>query len=259
MTTIVGGKAKKAREICAFLESQRKHGQPFYEPFVGGANIVSRMKGERWASDNNPYLVAYYQAMQNDWLPPEFLSKEVYDNMRKNPLEYPPELVGYVGHGYSFGAKWFGSYSAREDNATFRKEQLKKNVKKWGEGHKNGRCSGNSAHLRARERYFKLHPLLKGVHFLSLNYWELEIPDGSMVYCDPPYADTTQAYFSTEFDSAAFWSWAEDLSERCDVYVSEYKAPPSWESVWQKEVPSTLASTSNSKKRIETLWKLKTC
>lgn len=55
----------------------------------------------------------------------------------------------------------------------------------------------------------------------SLPYDEIEIPDNSVIYCDPPYAGTKK-YKNGRFDSAAFWRWAEEMPERNTVFVSEY-------------------------------------
>lgn len=57
-------------------------------------------------------------------------------------------------------------------------------------------------------------------------------PQGSVVYMDPPYAQGTTAHHTAKgFDHTAFWLKAEALSNRCHVYVSEFKAPEGWEAV----------------------------
>ena len=55
--------------------------------------------------------------------------------------------------------------------------------------------------------------------------------DGDVVYCDPPYAGTNG--YGREFDHDAFWQWCR--TRDFPVYVSEYRAPEDFISIWCKE------------------------
>lgn len=55
--------------------------------------------------------------------------------------------------------------------------------------------------------------------------------DGDVVYCDPPYAGTNG--YGREFDHVAFWEWCR--TRDFPVYVSEYRAPEDFISIWCKE------------------------
>lgn len=55
--------------------------------------------------------------------------------------------------------------------------------------------------------------------------------DGDVVYCDPPYAGTNG--YGREFDHEAFWQWCR--TRDFPVYVSEYRAPEDFISIWCKE------------------------
>ena len=54
------------------------------------------------------------------------------------------------------------------------------------------------------------------------SYLDVELHDGDVIYCDPPYADT-QGYSKDGFNHAEFWQWVRDCPH-C-VIVSEYSAP----------------------------------
>ncbi len=74
-------------------------------------------------------------------------------------------------------------------------------------------------------------PLLQGVRLVNKSYLELQIPDNSLIYCDPPYGATTK--YKDNFDYAIFWSWCREKSkEGHTVFVSEYKAPEDLECVY---------------------------
>ena len=52
----------------------------------------------------------------------------------------------------------------------------------------------------------------------------MDIPDGAVVYCDPPYEGTDG--YEIEFDHAEFWDWCRTVASNGNkVFVSEYKAP----------------------------------
>ena len=77
------------------------------------------------------------------------------------------ELVGYVGFQLSYGAKWFGGY---------RRDSIGK----------------RNYSLEAYNNIVKDISLLKNIDFYNLTYNELIIPENSIIYCDPPYKNTTK-------------------------------------------------------------------
>ena len=62
-----------------------------------------------------------------------------------------------------------------------------------------------------------------------------------MIYCDPPYENTT-SYKTGSFDHPKFWDWCRKMSEKNLVFVSEYKAPDDFICVWEGEVKTNFAS-----------------
>jgi site-specific DNA-adenine methylase len=78
--------------------------------------------------------------------------------------------------------------------------------------------------LQQLQRLQQLQQLerLERLEFSNLDYRKIEIKENSIVYCDPPYAETAvyEVNKRSGFDSAAFLSWAE-ASEH-PVFVSEY-------------------------------------
>ncbi len=79
---------------------------------------------------------------------------------------------------------------------------------------------------------------------------------GSMVYLDPPYANTTGYGATGSFDSGQFWSIVRKVSEEHDVYVSEYTAPPDFKCVLEISTKTDLRSKNGvGEPRIERLFK----
>ena len=224
----MGSKSKHAKDLLPIILSARKPGQVYVEPFVGGANMIDKVIGERIGSDVHEYLIKTYVAITNGWTPPKDISEAEYKDIQKNKDKYPPELVGYVGFQLSYAGKWFGGY---------RRDKIGK----------------RNYSLEAYTNMMKQIPLIKGVKFYNNSFRQLVIPDNSLIYCDPPYAGTTS--YKDKFDHEDFWKWCDELVEQGHtVFVSEYNAPDGWKCVWQKQVTSSLTKETGSKTAVEKLF-----
>jgi DNA adenine methylase len=224
----MGSKNRIAKNILPIMLKNRKENQYWVEPFVGGANILDKVNYYRLASDCNPYLISFLQAVSQGWLPKEKYTEDEYYFIRDNKKLIDPAVVGYVGFALSYGGKWFGGW--RRDSAG------KRNY--VDEAYKN---------------LLKQAPKLKDVCFVCSSYENLDIPENSIIYCDPPYKNTTK--YSSDFNHDLFWKWCNDkIVEGHKVFVSEYEAPEDWQCVWQKEITSSLTKNTGSKKGVEKLF-----
>ena len=199
-----GGKFQIAKPLCAFLERMRDPGQLFVEPFLGGCNIFPRMRLPKLGSDVLPDLALLYRAVRDGWDPPEEVSEELWRELKHAE---PSALRAFAGFACSFGGKWFGGYAS---------------VRKSGQHYaRNG-----------RNRLLADRAGLQRADIHCATYDELDIPDGALVYCDPPYAGTCGYLATVDFDHGRFWAWVEALGPRAYVYVSEYSAPEGFEEAW---------------------------
>jgi DNA adenine methylase len=222
----VGGKCRIRKELATYLESVR-NGRIFVEPFVGGANITAEMSGNRIASDLCQDIVMLWSAAADGWWPPISVSEAEYKAAKNEP---PSAYRAFVGFGCSFGGKFFGGYARNK-----RGDDFVKNAR-------------NSV-LRKAKR-------LRGVSFFCCSYDSLS-PVDSLVYCDPPYANTTQGYASVKFDSKNFWLTMRKWSEQGNtVLVSEYNAPDFAREVWRKETKIEMRSKNGRERRIEKLFQV---
>jgi len=209
----VGSKNRLAKHILPTMLSARKDNQCWVEPFVGGANMIDKVDGWRVGNDTHEYLIALLQAVQDGWEPPTELSRETYYNIKNNPDSYSAELVGFAGFLCSFGGKWWGGYA-----------------------HNNSGTNYAAMGCRSLAKQF---PKLQGVELTRVDYRDMVIPPKSLIYCDPPYRDTTG--YGNTFDSVSFWEWCrERVKEGHTIFVSEYQAPSDFDIVKTIEVKSTL-------------------
>jgi len=216
-----GGKGTIAEPICEMINQWMKPGQGFLEPFVGSAWIVRNVAAKhRFASDTNPYLIAMYQALQKGWVPPTHFSEDEYKALKEEP-DTDPALAGFIGHFCSFGGMWFQGIA---------KDAKKHNYIKM-----------------AAKTVLKMAQDIWGVDFRCKSYDEWK-PKNAFIYCDPPYADTGQAYFSTQFDSEKFWDTMRKWSENNIVIISEYKAPDDFKCIAEYRVRMKLNTEMRTEK-----------
>ena len=212
---------------------ERKEGQYWVEPFVGGGNMIDKVTGNRIGGDGNHYVIKALNAIRDHSteLPKnnkEF-TEEMYHQLQRGEIDYP--FKGYVGFVASFGAKWFGG---------------------WARDKTNSRDFIAEAYRNAQ----KQSPLLQGVKLYNCSYDELPIPDNSLIYCDPPYENTTK--YKGNFSHKDFWEWCRKMGNSGHtVFVSEYNAPDDFECLWEKEIISSLTKDTGSKKGVEKLFKYK--
>ena len=230
----MGSKARHARELLAIVLADRKPEQWYVEPFVGGANMIDKVDGNRIGADFNPWVACLWRAVSDGWVPPDVVTEDEYKLFRvENEVD---ALTAYAGFTLSFGGKFFGGY--RRDVA----------------GTKGCIVNMQTQSRRSKQSLMKQSALLQGVKFYHTSYDQLEIPDNSIIYCDPPYQGTT-GYATGAFDHYKFWQWCRDrVRDGHKVFVSEYTAPDDWVSVWEKMVNNTLTKDTGSKKGVERLF-----
>lgn len=103
--------------------------------------------------------------------------------------------------------------------------------------------------LESLERLERLQSLeclgrLQSLERLEMDYRDVQLPDGCVVYCDPPYAGTDgYGLHKSAFDQEAFWNWAR----KCErlLFISEYSAPVDFVPIDEVPHRSRLSSTTN--------------
>ena len=219
-----GGKVRISKDLSLFLSNQLKENQPFVDLFCGSCNIISRIDSNRLriANDKHYYLIEMWKALQNGYNLPDSLTEEEYQYIKNNKDE-KPYLTGFVGFGCSFAGKWFGGYARNS--------------------------KGDNYCLRSKKSTLNKFENLQNVLFYNLDYQYVNMPIGSLIYCDIPYKDTTQ-YCKNEvgkFDHDEFYQWVRENSDKYDIYISEYKknVPEDFEIVWEKKSRKAIRDRNN--------------
>ena len=102
---------------------------------------------------------------------------------------------------------------------------------------------------------------LESLRLTSLSYDEIDIPDGAVVYCDPPYhACDKRLYESTAktFDHCAFYDWCVSVSKTNPIFISAYSIEDDrFEVVAEKQKMTSMSpkTTFNVTERLYTVKK----
>ena len=233
----MGSKQRLVKDILPIILNDKKDNQFYVEPFAGGMNSISEVSGYRIANDIHYYLIEMWKKLCDGWIPDK-ITKEIYDDVRKNLNKYESYFIGWVGFNCSYSGKWFGGFAGETKTkiGTIRDYQLEaiKNV---------------------NNQVYKM----KGIIFENKSYYDLDIPPNSIVYCDPPYKGTTK--YVNDFNHDNFWDWVRKINNQGHtVFISEYNAPDDFECVWKKEIKSSLSAngkSGGSKASVEKLFRLK--
>lgn len=226
----MGSKARIAKHLLPIILKDRSIDQWYVEPFVGGANMIDKVEGRRIGADSNAPLVACLDALSKKWLPMEKVSEAFFNKVKSDNSIVDPPTLGYIGTQLTFGAMWFSGYRKDKQGDRNYSDEAFRHVKKQA-------------------------PKLYGVTFKNCPYWCLEIPPDSIVYCDPPYANTAKYKAVGEFNHGTFWQWCRDkVKEGHKVFISEYTAPDDFKCIWSKELNVSFAKNGEHKKAIERLF-----
>ena len=236
----MGSKNRIAKYLLPFLTKYLTLDRWYVEPFAGGMNIMDKVNyPKRLASDANNYLIAMWRwLVEKDYDFPKGITKENYSYYRdlfnqrgfnNDGTTLDEAMIGWVGFMSSVNGRFYGGgYCSCQQKRDYVKEHINNII-----AQKDG---------------------LKSVVFKCGSYDEIDIPENSVIYCDPPYKSTKTYKISTIFDYDRFWQWSRDkTAQGNDVLISEYQAPKDFIPIWQMELTNSMHQT-NTYKPIEKLF-----
>jgi DNA adenine methylase len=219
----MGGKTRVAPQISAIMRAYGKGADTYVEPFLGGGSVAALMAPgfvDVHLSDANESLVMLWQEILGGWKPPGHITKEQWQALKDDPN--PSGMKALAGFAASFGGKWFAGYA-----------------------HSPGRnyVAGSTRQLFKHASGFR-HATIRHLDYLDAGQF---VGPGTVVYCDPPYENTTGYGAVGRFNSTQFWETMRAWSLRgAKVFVSEYSAPADFVPVWRLKVQVSLSKDSNT-------------
>lgn len=225
----MGSKRRIAKYILPIMlkKAEERNIITWVEPFVGGANMIDKVpiNFKRIGYDINEYLIEFFNEVKLGWIPPVHITKEKYYFIKENKdLDF--KITLWAGICCSYGGKWFGGYvSDYKENRRL----------------KNGNLPNHQT--ESRNSILKQSPLIQNVDFICDSYENLDF-NNYLIYCDPPYKDTTK--YKDDFDHEKFYEWCRKQSKNNLIFVSEYDMPDDFKEIWSGEINTQLANGSKS-------------
>lgn len=183
------------------------------------------------ASDASQPVITLITAVRGGWSPPTEMSDATYSALRARRDDVFDPIVCFAGHCASWGGKWFGGLAR---------------------GHKRQREPIRAA---AKTLIDRVAACAK-TSFACMDYSDAIVATGDVVYCDPPYAGTTNGYACEDFDHARFWEWVRATTKVAPVVVSEYEAPDDFEAIFSLD-HATNVRRLDADRRIDRIFALK--
>lgn len=233
----MGSKNRLSKHLVPIIQSYvNKDVKGYIEPFVGGGNIIDKIQcNNKIGCDIHEELIELlkYVANLNNSIP-DMISEEEYNNVKNNKENYPKWYVGLVGFCSTFGAKYFGGYARS----------------------KKDKFDGEKSYL-ALKNLNKQRDNLINIKFECCDFRDIKDISDYVIYCDPPYRNTTK-YKTETFPYEEFYDWCREMSKNNIVLISEYWMPNDFECIWEKEskvnFDSNRKANDDKNKRIEKLF-----
>ena len=231
----IGSKSKIASEIVPILQNIIDENKiEFYiEPFVGGFNIIDKIKCVvRIGADidklvcnlvvecrRNPYLLDTLKTP----------TREEYYDVRDNPHKYQS--------WYRAAILLFASYNSRVYGGCYGATAKTKDGKT------------RDYFEEAKRNFQNQLPKLTNIFIQNCDYRKMVLPKPAkmLFYCDPPYAEGIG--YGEGFNTEEFWNWCRERTKEGNiVIVSENYAPKDFACIWEKGVESHLNNRNKTRK-----------
>lgn len=198
----------------------------------GGCNVIDKVKCKsRYGYDKNKYLIELFKHLQSDGKLLPDVSRELYSEVRANYKDgdYEDWYVGNIGFLASYNGRWFdGGYA----QAGYEKTKTGQRYRDY--------------YRESKDNIEAQIPYIKNVILDVKDYLDFIPDNNSMIYCDPPYANTKKFANAMNFDYDKFWNKMREWSENNFVLVSELVAPDDFICIWEKSVSRSIKSTDKS-------------
>ena len=229
----LGGKSTCFKHIIEKLNHEDYNGAVYLEPFMGYAHILKRIENKKqiYAGDSNKLITILFNGLKRNKLYPK-ISKKKYNDLKNEKKKSFNQA--YAAFALSYGGKEWGGYTPL-------------NLKH------------NRNYELERQNYYeslKKNKSFKKSVIKNLSYDEW-CPKNLLIYCDPPYENTTSYGKSCNLNYDLFWDTMREWSNENIVYISEYNAPEDFVEVSNAEKFTTISGVGSIDKRLEKLFQYK--
>ena len=198
----VGGKARRSSFILDLINSPTFDGWHYVEPFCGYCNVVRRVVNKKTlaASDCHPLLCSLLRAVQAGAPLPSHITRERYYQLKTSGGDSVERAAACFG--FSFNGKAWGGYTSSYTRPGGKTEDIWATRRRYYQ-----RLCGSPG--------FAASTLTQADYRTAIGTSAATVtPQTTLIFLDPPYANTTGYGGTPRFDSAALWQTAREWSRR---------------------------------------------
>ena len=215
-----GGKYRTGKEIAEILKqiTTKINIKGYIEPFCGALGVFRHMTDDYYdcyASDGCEDLIMLWKEVQQNTFKKPNMTEKLW--LRLKESKNPSALRAYAGFGCSFSGQWFISYS---------------------QNYIGDRNQNNESY----NGLMKIQPFIKNIKFSHKDYrkYSRKLEKGGyLIYCDPPYANSSLKHkaSSYDFNHEEFWNIMRLWRKWGNIVViSERSVPKDFKCIWKKSL-----------------------
>jgi len=212
----------------------------YEEPFCGGCSIIEKIKCQnRWAFDNNKYLIGLLNHVTAGLPLPNEIPKSVYDDVREHYYlddgKYSDAYIGIVGFLASYNGRFFdGGYAKTGIEHTPKGDRIRNYYQE-------AKCNIESQAENLKGILFATRDF-----FLDFNEQYIDLYSGFVFLFDPPYKDVKQYANSKDFDYEEYYEICRKLSVNNIVLCCEQNMPEDFMCIWERPILRSIKATDKS-------------
>lgn len=256
----VGSKKKISKKIAQIIVQNFGTDKPFYDLFGGGGSVSLEMKlngfNEAHYNELDEMTVAAFQTvLYEDFDVRDLIvTREEFFEIKNKERDGIGELKLLVN---SFGndrtsyiyAKRFADEKTElalkivSEEENWRRYKQTSTYKEYSISERED--IQQIEQISRIQQIERIQQVDRHVDVTNKDYKEFGWLNGTIIYLDPPYENTTDKYKTGKFDNAEFYNWAYEMSENNIVIISSYEVfDERFEPVFEFE---TARSTLNAK------------
>ena len=224
-----GGKYRTGKDISTILKyiAHAFKIKGYIEPFCGALGVMRHMEYNKYkcyALDGCEDIILLWNDIKNNkFKKPKNINQELWNNLKYNK---PSSLRAYIGFGYSYGGQWFNSFIKNYDTCV-NDDNIYNNI-------------------------IKMKSILKKIdlyHRDYKNHLKIIEKGGYLIYCDPPYVNSTHKHKGSKYDfnKNEFWKIVRKWRNWGNIIVvSERNAPKDFTLIWNKKLNNAVSNIISS-------------
>ena len=213
------------------------------DAFCGGGSFGYYMATHGYKvimNDLDPGVINLHKTLQ---MHPEWL--ELFKQVAPTKDEFKACVNG--NSDYDAYIKYIWSFGTKGDTYLTSLENEKNKIEEYWRGE----AEPNSRVKHLEDIVLMYAHCQPDITFVNGSYEDLEIPEGALVYADPPYINTGE-YLMDSFDHGKFYQWLKEQKEI--VLISEYSMPDEFPLIDAYTKNCVMAGADGRKATVEKLF-----